>query len=65
MTVDEAIAIAETALNYDRLNKVQEIVFRQSWEGRSYIEIVLKAQAMNMIISKMLVLNYGNYYQKH
>ena len=63
MTVDEAITIAETALNYDGLNKVQELVFRQSWEGRSYIEIA--AQAMNMIISKMLVLNYGNYYQKH
>ncbi|MEG4961974.1 MULTISPECIES: pentapeptide repeat-containing protein [unclassified Microcoleus] len=39
MTVDEAIEIAETALNYDRLNKVQELVFRQSWEGRSYGEI--------------------------
>jgi hypothetical protein len=43
MTFDEAIAIAETALNYDRLNKVQEIVFRQSWEGRSYIEIAKSA----------------------
>jgi hypothetical protein len=39
MTVDEAITIAETALNYDRLNKVQELVFRQSWEGLSYMEI--------------------------
>jgi uncharacterized protein YjbI with pentapeptide repeats len=39
MTVDEAITIGETALNYDRLNKIQEIVFRQSWEGRSYGEI--------------------------
>src|SRR4028118_288117 len=39
MTVDEAITIAETALNYDRLNKIQEIVFRQSWEGQSYKEI--------------------------
>ena len=43
MTVDEAITIAEIALNYDRLNKVQEIVFRQSWEGRSYIEIAKSA----------------------
>ncbi|MBE9131914.1 MULTISPECIES: pentapeptide repeat-containing protein [unclassified Tychonema] len=43
MTVDEAITIAETALNYDRLNKVQEIVFRQSWEGQSYIEIAKTA----------------------
>ncbi|WP_377480156.1 MAG: pentapeptide repeat-containing protein [Microcoleus anatoxicus] len=44
MTVDEAIAIAETALNYDRLNKVQEIVFRQSWEGRSYKEIAASTE---------------------
>ena len=43
MTVHEAITIAEIALNYDRLNKVQEIVFRQSWEGRSYIEIAKSA----------------------
>lgn len=39
MTVDEALAIVETVLDYDRLNKVQELVFRQSWERRSYIEI--------------------------
>ena len=39
MTVEEALTIAETALNYDRLNKVQELVFRQSWDGRSYGEI--------------------------
>ena len=36
MTVDEALAIVEAALDYDRLNQVQEIVFRQSWEGLSY-----------------------------
>jgi len=39
MTVEEALEIVETALDYERLNKVQELVFRQSWEGRSYIEI--------------------------
>ncbi|MCF3608072.1 pentapeptide repeat-containing protein [Planktothrix agardhii 1033] len=39
MTVDEALTIAEAALNYDRLNQIQELVFRQSWEGRSYKEI--------------------------
>jgi uncharacterized protein YjbI with pentapeptide repeats len=44
MTVDEAITIAETALNYDRLNKVQDIVFRQSWEGRSYKEIAASTE---------------------
>ncbi|MDF0554998.1 pentapeptide repeat-containing protein [Kamptonema sp. UHCC 0994] len=44
MTVDEALTIAETALNYDRLNKIQEIVFRQSWEGRSYKEIAASTE---------------------
>ncbi len=39
MTVDEALAIAEAVLDYERLNHVQEIVFRQSWEGLSYREI--------------------------
>ncbi|HLO85733.1 MAG TPA: NB-ARC domain-containing protein [Nostocaceae cyanobacterium] len=39
MTVEEALEIIEKVLNYSRLNKVQELVFRQSWEGKSYIEI--------------------------
>jgi hypothetical protein len=39
MTVEEALAIVETALDYDRLNHVQEILFRQSWAGLSYREM--------------------------
>lgn len=39
MTVEEALEIVEKILDYDRLNKVQELVFRQSWEGQSYPEI--------------------------
>lgn len=39
MTVEEALEIVEKVLDYDRLNKVQELVFRQSWEGQSYPEI--------------------------
>lgn len=39
MTVEEALDLIEAALNYERLNKVQELVFRESWEGRSYKEI--------------------------
>ncbi len=39
MTVDEALAIVEMTLDYTRLNKVQELVFRQSWDGLSYGEI--------------------------
>lgn len=39
MTIDEAIEIVEAVLERGRLSKVQEIVFRQSWEGLSYLEI--------------------------
>ncbi|MBD1921290.1 pentapeptide repeat-containing protein [Microcoleus sp. FACHB-831] len=39
MTADEALELVENVLDYERLNKVQELVFRESWEGRSYIEI--------------------------
>ena len=39
MTVEEALAIVEKVLEQGRLNKVQEIVFRQSWEGKSYQEM--------------------------
>jgi hypothetical protein len=44
MTVDEALEIVETALDYDCLNQIQEIVFRQSWEGRSYKEIAASSE---------------------
>jgi hypothetical protein len=41
MTVDEALAIVETVLDdAEQLNDVQELIFRQCWEGRcSYEEI--------------------------
>ncbi|MCL1464566.1 pentapeptide repeat-containing protein [Argonema galeatum] len=40
MTVEEALELVEIAIiDYQRLNKVQELVFRQSWEGWSYAEI--------------------------
>ncbi len=40
MKVDEALAIVEAVLEDDRLNNVQESIFRQCWEGRhSYQEI--------------------------
>jgi Pentapeptide repeats (8 copies) len=43
MTVDEALTIIETVVDYPSLNKVQKIVFCQSWEGRSYLEIAQSA----------------------
>ncbi len=39
MTVEEALAIVKKFLDQGRLNKIQETVFRQSWEGQSYLEI--------------------------
>ncbi len=39
MTADEALAIAKIVLDHKRLNNIQEIVFRQSWEGQSYKDI--------------------------
>lgn len=39
LTADDALAIAEFVMDYDRFNEVQEIVFRQSWEGKSYQEM--------------------------
>jgi hypothetical protein len=39
ITADEAIAIVDAALPHKRLNNIQEQLFRQTWEGRTYSEI--------------------------
>jgi WD40 repeat protein len=39
MTIEEALAVIEQILERGRLNKVEELVLRQSWEGASYGEI--------------------------
>lgn len=39
MNVEEALEIAQNSLDQGSFSKVQEIVFRQAWEGRSYQEI--------------------------
>ncbi|GAA6619638.1 NB-ARC domain-containing protein [Scytonema sp. NUACC26] len=39
MTVEEAIALVEQLLERGRLTKVQEIVFRNSWDGKTYQEM--------------------------
>ena len=39
MTVEEALAIVKKVLDQGRLNKIQETLFRQSWEEQSYLEI--------------------------
>jgi len=42
MTVDEALAIAETVLGDEQLNDVQELIFRQCWNGRCSYEAISK-----------------------
>jgi hypothetical protein len=39
MTVEEAIALVEQLLERGRLTRAQEIVFRYSWEGKTYLEM--------------------------
>jgi hypothetical protein len=39
MTVEEALAFLDTFLKQEHLSDVQELVFREVWEGRSYDEI--------------------------
>ena len=39
MTVEEAVVIVDTILNPERLNSVQELVFRDCWAGKTYQEI--------------------------
>ena len=39
MTIEGAIAIVDAALQNKRLSNIQEQVFRQTWEGKTYAEI--------------------------
>ncbi|AFY73408.1 WD40 repeat-containing protein [Synechococcus sp. PCC 7502] len=43
MRIGEAIALVEQLLERGRLTKVQEIVFRQTWEGQTYLNISVNA----------------------
>ena len=42
MTEEEAISLVEQILERGRLTKVQEIVFRQSWANKTYMEMAHK-----------------------
>ncbi|MBD1848208.1 PD40 domain-containing protein, partial [Cyanobacteria bacterium FACHB-63] len=44
MTPEAAIALIEQLLEQRRLTRVQEIVFRQSWEGKTYAEMARDCQ---------------------
>ncbi|MEG3989330.1 NB-ARC domain-containing protein [Microcoleus sp. S28C3] len=43
MTVEEALRILDTAIAPTSLSNIQEIVFRESWEGLSYLDIADRA----------------------
>ncbi|MEH2245671.1 hypothetical protein [Nostoc sp.] len=43
MTVEEAIALVEQLLQRGSLTKVQEIVFRPSWTGQTYLEMAVES----------------------
>ncbi|XPM56384.1 MAG: hypothetical protein EDM05_054360 [Leptolyngbya sp. IPPAS B-1204] len=38
MTVEEAIALVEHVIEQGQLNKVQALVLREAWQGKSYLE---------------------------
>lgn len=39
MTIEDAIAIVDVAIQHKRLSNIQEQLFRQTWEGKTYAEI--------------------------
>jgi len=39
MTIEEALKVVDAAHSQNHLSQVQELVFRQSWEGKTYQEI--------------------------
>jgi hypothetical protein len=39
MTIEDAIAVVDAALDHKRLSNIQEQLFRQTWEGKTYAEI--------------------------
>jgi hypothetical protein len=43
MTIEEALAIVDTILAPERLNSLQELIFRNCWAGQTYQEIAQSA----------------------
>lgn len=39
MSVEDALVIVDAVLQQKRLSNVQELLFRQAWEGKTYVEI--------------------------
>ncbi|PZO40518.1 MAG: hypothetical protein DCF19_11485 [Pseudanabaena frigida] len=43
MTIDDALNIVDSVLGNKSLSTIQEAIFRQTWEGKTYSEIAEKA----------------------
>jgi hypothetical protein len=43
MTIEDALNIVDSALQNKSLSTIQEAIFRQTWEGKTYSEIAEKA----------------------
>jgi hypothetical protein len=39
MTIDDALLIVDSVLPHKSLSNVQELIFRYTWEGKTYLEI--------------------------
>ncbi len=43
MTIEDALNIVDSVLEYKSLSTIQEAIFRQTWEGKTYSEIAEQA----------------------
>ena len=43
MTIEDALNIVDSVLGNKSLSTIQEAIFRQTWEGKTYSEIAEKA----------------------
>ena len=72
MTIEDAIAIVDAALEGKRLSNIQEQLFRQTWEGKTYHEIAEKCgydasyiRDVGYRLWQMLTKGFGERVTKH
>ena len=72
MTIEDAIAIVDAALQHKRLSNIQEQLFRQTWDGKTYAEIaetcVYDASYIRDVgyrLWRMLSKGFGEHVTKH
>ena len=72
MTIEDAIAIVDAALQGKRLSNIQEQLFRQTWEGKTYSEIAEMCGYDSSYIRdvgyrlwQMLTKGFGEHVTKH